>query len=127
MLPPLPGNCLLGHAPANRGKTQHETLVAEIPVPTEPLPSRNAGYGQSESNLLVRVDMTYLRQDFSAMQKVTDWSADSWSPKQRFDFLVRRRVLTPGEAADLRTRLVEVSSYRATAARALRELTGCEF
>jgi hypothetical protein len=119
-------NCLLCHAPAERGKTQDETLVAEIPVPTMPLPDSSEGYGQSESNLLVRIDVTYLRQDFSAMQKVTDWSAESWSPSQRFDFLVRKRVLTPSEAADLRAGLVGVSPYRRIAARALRELTGRE-
>src|SRR5206468_9123301 len=71
-------NCLLCHAPAERAKTQEETLIAEVPVPTMPLPDTSRGYGQSESNLLVRIDVTYLRQDFSAMQTVTDWSADSW-------------------------------------------------
>jgi hypothetical protein len=117
-------NCLLCHAPAERGKTQDETLVAEVPVPTLPLPDTSTGYGQSESNLLVRIDVTYLRQDFSAMQEVTDWTAESWSPRQRFDFLVRRRVLTAAEAADLRSRLAEVSPYRRAAERALRELMG---
>src|SRR5262249_32762715 len=120
-------NCLLCHAPAERGTTPDETLIAEVPVPTVPLPDSSAGYGRSESNLLVRVDVTYLRQDFSAMQRVTDWSAESWSPRQRFDFLVRRRVLTPAEAADLRTRLGGVSPYQRAAAQALFVLTGCDF
>jgi hypothetical protein len=120
-------NCLLCHAPAERGKTPAETLVGEVPVPTMPVPDTSAGYGRSESNLLVRIDVTYLRHDFSAMQVVTDWSAESWSPTQRFDFLVRRRVLTPAEAAELRTRLAAVSPYRRAAARALRELTGRDF
>jgi hypothetical protein len=117
-------NCLLCHAPAERGQTPREALVAEVPVPTLPPPDPCEGYGQSESNLLVRIDVTYLRPDFSARQQVTDWSAESWSGRQRFDFLVRRRVLTPAEAADLRARLVGVSPYRRAAARALRELTG---
>jgi hypothetical protein len=121
-----PHNCLLCHAPARRDPTQNAPLVAEVPVPTEPLPDP-AAYGQSESNLLVRIDVTYLRQDFSAKQKVTDLTAASWSPSQRFDFLVRRRVLTPAETADLRARLVGVSPYRRAAARALRELTGRDF
>src|SRR4029453_1842278 len=94
---------------------------------TQRLPDSSTGYGQSESNLLVRVDVTYLRQDFSAMQNVTDWSAESWSSNQRFDFLVRKRVLTPVEAGDLRTRIVGMSPYRRAAARALRELTGRDF
>jgi hypothetical protein len=75
--------------------------------------------------LLVRVDVTYLRQDFSALQEVTDWSSESWPSKQRFDFLLRRRVLTAAEAADLRKRLAAGESpYRRAAARALRELEG---
>jgi hypothetical protein len=56
-----------------------------------------------------------------------DFTAADWSSSQRFDFLVRRRVLTPAEAADLRARLVGVSPYRRAAARALRELTGRDF
>jgi hypothetical protein len=115
-------NCLLCHAPAERGKTPDETLVAEVPIPTERLPDTSGGYGRSESTLLVRVDVTYLRQDFSAMQQVGDWSAKSWPDRQRFDFLVRRRVLSPAEAADLRARLAGASPYRRATARALREL-----
>jgi hypothetical protein len=118
-------NCLLCHAPATLGGTPEETLAAEVPVPTEPLP--RGVYDLPESNLLVRIDVTYLRQDFSAMQAVTDWTAATWTNKQRFDFFVRRRVLTPEEAADLRARLAAVSSYRDIAARALRELTGHDF
>jgi hypothetical protein len=119
-------NCLLCHAPAERGKTPTETLVAEVPVPTLPLPDNSAGYGQSEfdSTLLVRIDVSYLRTDFSAVRPVTDWTTAAWSATQRFDFLVRRRVLTPAETADLRARLVGVSPYRRAAAQALRELTG---
>jgi hypothetical protein len=119
-------NCLLCHAPARQDRTQDATLVAEVPVPYEPLPDR-AGYGRSESNLLVRIDVTYLRQDFSARQRVTDSTTADWSSSQRFDFLVRRRVLTRAEAADLRARLVGESPYRRAAARALRELTGRDF
>jgi hypothetical protein len=32
------------------------------------------------------------------MQMVTDWSAKSWSERQRFDFLLRLRVLDPADA-----------------------------
>jgi hypothetical protein len=117
-------NCLLCHAPAERGRTPAEALVAEAPVPTEALPDTTNGYGRSESNLLVRVDVTYLRPDFSARQQVTDWTARSWPAVQRFDFFLRRRVLSPAEAADLRERLKGPSPYRLAAARALRELTG---
>jgi hypothetical protein len=120
-------NCLLCHAPAERRKTPEGALVAEVPVPTMPLPDTSSGYGQSESNLLVRIDVTYLRQDFSAMQEVTDWSAESWPARQRFDFFVRKRVLSPAEAAELLGRLAGVSPYQRAAARALRSLTGRDF
>jgi hypothetical protein len=143
-------NCLLCHAPAARAQTGPETLVAEVPVPTLPLPDTSRGYlesdGESVSNLLVRIDVTYLRPDFSALQQGTDWTADAWSTQagadantmpgqrdqkrngnQRFDFLVRRRVLTPAETADLRARLTGVSPYRRAAAQALRELIGRDF
>ena len=120
-------NCLLCHAPAKRGETQSETLVADIPVPTVPLPKVARGYGNSGSNLLVRIDVTYLRQDFSARQEVKDWTTEAWKSMQRFDFLVRKRVLTPAETADLQMRLAGVSPYRRAAARALRELTGRDF
>jgi hypothetical protein len=120
-------NCLLCHAPAKRDRTPEETLTAEVPVPTMPLPDTSRGYGQTESNLLVRIDVTYLREDFSAMQNVTDWSAESWTPRQRFDFFVRKRVLTQAEAAELKGRFSGVSPYQRAAAQALRLLTGRNF
>ena len=69
------------------------------------MPDTRSGYGHSDSNLLVRIDVTYLRHDFSAVQAVSDWTAATWGAGQRFDFLVRRRVLTPDEATHLRARL----------------------
>jgi hypothetical protein len=128
-------NCMLCHAPAEQERTPDGTLVAEVPVPTQPLPDTSQGYGQSGSTLLVRIDVTYLRQDFSAMQRVTDWTvepghetkAPPWPEMQRFDYLLRRRVLTPDDATDLRARLAGESPYRRAAARALRDLTGRDF
>jgi hypothetical protein len=122
-------NCLLCHAPAERDKVPEETLVAEVPVPSEGLPEPREGYGNSPSNLLVRVDVTYLRQDFSAMLAVKERSA--WPAVQRFDFVVRKRVLTPAEAGELRARLERrgpgaPSPYQRAAARALRGLAARE-
>jgi hypothetical protein len=118
-------SCLLCHAPAK--VCDGLLLVAEVPVPSQPLPDTSEGYGLSSSNLLVRVDVTYLRQDFSVMQTVK--GAKPWPERQRFDFLVRRRVLKKAEAADLRKRLEAekrdgLSPYQHAAYRALRELTG---
>jgi hypothetical protein len=77
------------------------------------------------ANLLVRIDVTYLRQDFSAMGAVP--GASPWPAQQRFDYVVRKRVLTLAEANDLRKRLGGESPYRRAAAQALRELTGRDF
>jgi hypothetical protein len=123
-------NCLLCHAPAEEGKTPRETLTAHVPLPSEPLPPLDRGYGRPSpespsphSGLLVRIDVTYLRQDFSDVQSVRESSA--WQGEQRFDFLVRKRVLTADEARDLRERLREAPNpYRRIAAEALRELRG---
>jgi hypothetical protein len=120
-------NCMLCHAPAEKDKSPEDTLVAEMPVPGETLPDTSNGYGRSESNLLVRIDVTYLRQDFSAILPVEmDYI---WPAGQRFDFLVRKRVLSPAEADELRGRLAkqtaaEGSPYRQAAEQALRELAG---
>lgn len=90
------------------------------------MPAPRFGYGHTDSNLLVRIDVTYLRQDFSAVQNVTDWSANARNRQQRFDFLRRRRVLSPPETADLRERLAGESPYQRAAANALAALTGRE-
>lgn len=122
-------NCMLCHAPAERGKVPAEALLAEIPLPTGQPNGVTGAYGAPppQSNLLVRIDVTYLRQDFSVMQDVDDRSA--FGPSQRFDFVVRRRVLTEAEAKELRKRLEErgpgvLSPYQKAAVTALREMTG---
>jgi hypothetical protein len=115
-------NCLLCHAPAVEGKTPKEALTAEIPLPSERLRDGIEYYERPQASarrdLLVRIDVTYLRPDFSAVQPVYDSSA--WRKMQRFDFVVRKRVLTPDEARDLRERLKGPSPYHAAAAEALR-------
>ncbi|MBY0232201.1 MAG: hypothetical protein K2W96_23225 [Gemmataceae bacterium] len=126
-------NCLLCH-PATASPTNWDNaLVGERPTPSRRLPERSlstGGYGESDykdSNLLVRIDTTYLRQDFSLMQPVKD--AAPWPEMQRFDFVVRTRKLTETEAIGLRQRLEEAgpSPYRAAARKALRKLTGRDF
>jgi hypothetical protein len=121
-------NCLLCHAPGNTGTVAPETLSVAVPTPDQPLNPPSGGYQQSGSpDLLVRIDVTYLRQDFSMMQAVTD--AAPWPEMQRFDFLVRTRELTEEEAADLRSKLDKhekgwITPYQRAAVTALRELTG---
>lgn len=77
--------------------------------------------------MLVRIDVTYLRPDFSVLQAVGD--ASPWPEMQRFDFLVRTRELTEQEAATYRQKLTtgdsgRLSPYHRAALAALRELTG---
>jgi hypothetical protein len=120
-------SCLLCHAPGNTGKVSADTLTAEVPVPGQPLTPPSGGYNTSRQDILVRLDVTYLRQDFSALQPVAD--ANPWPEMQRFDFLVRSRELTDDEAKVYRAKLTtrepgEFSPYQRAALAALRELTG---
>jgi len=120
-------NCLLCHAPGNTGKVSAEAVTAEVPVPGQPMTPPSGGYNTSQPDILVRVDVTYLRQDFSALQPVAD--ANPWPEMQRFDFLVRRRTLTDEEATAYREKLTprepgQFSPYRRAALVALRDLTG---
>jgi mono/diheme cytochrome c family protein len=119
-------NCLLCHAPGNTAGVSPETLTAVVPVPSDPLPSSSDGYQANSPDLSVRIDVTYLRPDFSVMQAVAD--ANPWPEMQRFDFLVRTRVLTEDEAA-VRAKVVasepgRPSPYHRAVLAALRDVTG---
>jgi hypothetical protein len=120
-------NCLLCHSPVDSSGVTAGTLTSEVPTPNEPLPAPNEGYRNSQPELLVRLDVTYLRQDFSALQPVAD--AQPWPEMQRFDFLVRKRVLSAEEARGWEEQLNkraegELSPYHRASLVALRELTG---
>ena len=122
-------NCMLCHAPGNADGASTEALKAPIPLPTEPLGTPVNGYQSSTPELLARIDVTYLRQDFSLMQPVED--AGPWPEMQRFDFLVRTRVVSEDEAAQYREQLDKrepgvPSPYQRAALVALRDLTGKE-
>jgi hypothetical protein len=52
-------------------------------------------YYAEQSGLFVRADVTFLRQDFSVVQPVTN--PLKWPGQQRFDYLVRTRTATPAE------------------------------
>jgi len=119
-------NCVMCHAPGT-GNLSSEVLTAQVPIPGEPLPTPSQGYGNSQPDILVRLDITYLRQDFSAFQPVAD--AHPWPEMQRFDFLVRERALTKEEAWVYEEKLVSrktgvLSPYQRSVLAALRELTG---
>jgi hypothetical protein len=116
-------NCLMCHAPAVPNEVSPQVTTAEVPRPDQPLPSPSDGYSNSIPDVLVRLDVTYLRQDFSVMQAVAD--ANPWPEMQRFDFLVRTRVLSDQEATAFPARKAgTLSPYQRVALAALRELTG---
>jgi hypothetical protein len=116
-------NCLMCHSPAVPGEVPGQVTTAEVPRPDQPLPSPSDGYNNSIPEVLVRLDVTYLRQDFSLMQPVAD--ANPWPEMQRFDFLVRNRVLTEEEAKTFAAlKAGALSPYQRFTLAALRELTG---
>jgi hypothetical protein len=92
-------NCQLCHAPADGRNTN--TVLGLVPNAAQPLPpfaSRVYYSSSRNADLIVRADTTYLRQDFSVLLPVED--SGTWPEMQRFDFLVRRRVLTEKEAKE---------------------------
>jgi hypothetical protein len=129
-------NCLLCHAPGsstphqpggtgNPRSPQPGHILAAVPIPGEPFGSFSTGYQNSSPDIVVRADITYLRQDFSMLMPVAD--AHPWPQMQRFDFLVRTRTLTAEEAKTFRAKLNSKdapSPYHQLAHAALRQLTG---
>src|SRR5262249_4114480 len=61
-------NCVLCHAPGNTGNLSADVGTAPVPTPGESLSPPSNGYGSASHNVLVRIDVTYLRQDFSVLQ-----------------------------------------------------------
>jgi hypothetical protein len=121
-------NCLLCHAPARTGSA--EEVPALVPTPGAPFPSSAREY-YGERNFAtspaVRADTTYLRQDFSILMPVAD--AAPWPEMQRFDFVVRTRVVEGQALAQLqqtaRARAKgETTMHQEASAHALRALTG---
>jgi hypothetical protein len=122
-------NCLLCHAPGNTDNTPEGVLKVAVPLPGEPLPEPGAyqSVPPPSPDVVVRLDMTYLRQDFSLMMPVGD--AHPWPEMQRFDFLVRTRVLSDNEvAAHVKEKQArapgQVSENHKAVAAALNRLTG---
>jgi hypothetical protein len=126
-------NCTLCHAPAESGspkvvrrrgaRTQEDDSTAEVPIPGETIQKY---YGETIPDLLVRFDVTYLRQDFSVSLPVE--KADPWPRMQRFDFVVRTREVNEQEARAWRELLPteDASPYHRAAHAAITELSGRE-
>jgi hypothetical protein len=120
-------NCMMCHTAGSPETGTGDAITAEVPVQGQPLPLPSEGYRQSSPDMMIRIDVTYLRQDFSAMLHVPD--AHPWPESQRFDFLVRERRLTDEEAISYRDQLTPkeagvLSPYHRAVLTALREITG---
>jgi hypothetical protein len=121
-------NCLLCHPPTQTGNT-HE-VPGVIPIPGNPFstsPREAYGRAQSSGEPMVRADTTYLRQDFSVMMPVEN--AAPWPDMQRFDFLVRTRVVEGKELAALQQKVQgrpadHLSDNQKAAHRVLTDLSG---
>ena len=120
-------NCLMCHAPGQDVQNDSNILTAQVPVPGQASPN-SGGYGsQCGPALLVRVDVTYLRQDFSMMLPAD--SASLLPEMQRFDFFVRTRTLEEGEVQAYKDKFDKLEpealppNHQAALA-ALRKLTG---
>jgi hypothetical protein len=121
-------NCLLCHAPVDKGEASE--VPAIMPYPNCPFPVTTREYYGDRivlSEAAVRADTTYLRQDFSMMLAVAN--AAPWPDKQRFDFLVRTRVVEGNDLANLQAEVAArpanyLSENQKAALAALRELTG---
>jgi hypothetical protein len=116
-------NCVLCHAPSHDAADPGRSPV---PKPGEELPV--IYYDKSIKGDAVRPDITYLRQDFSAMQWVE--KPDKWPNLQRFDYIVRTRQLSAAEVKrhinDKATTDLTQYAQRSSVLFALRELTGQE-
>ncbi len=113
-------NCLLCHADSHSTRDKGR---APVPEWDRPLPPQ---YYQSQPRgLVVRADVTYLRQDFSVMLDVLE-KPEHWPSEQRFDFLVQERELSYGEFLEARERHSDkfATEYRDAILFGLRTLTG---
>jgi hypothetical protein len=124
-------NCLLCHAPGTTIDNVMGLGMTTATIPSDPPRSSSDPYESQPSfpDNLVRIDVTYLRQDFSLMQRVAN--ARPWPEMQRFDYFVRKRQLTKQEAEAYSNKLGkpqpgQLSPYQQAAVLALRGLTGKE-
>jgi hypothetical protein len=87
-------NCLMCHAPSFADR---DTVPGRVPVAGKKLELVYYSGPRRSEDIFVRADITYIRQDFSACQKVENPGA--WPEVQRFDYLVRTREATAEEIA----------------------------
>ena len=114
---------MMCHAAGRDVQSNNDVLTASMPAAG--LPGSGGGYYGSLADLLVRADVTYLRQDFSMMLAVND--SRPLPETQRFDFVVRTRTLEDDELQPYKDKFdkpKELPPHRQAALAALRQLTG---
>jgi hypothetical protein len=94
-------NCLLCHATS---ANKEDGLVRGlVPTPGLPLPSSTSGGGNNYYEAVrgdfIRADTTYVHQDFSVV--LLDKDVAPWPREQRYDFVTRRRTVSPEVAKGL--------------------------
>ena len=112
-------NCTLCHP---RSLAATDLVRGEVPDPNSRV--SQGGYQQERATLFVHADETYLRQDFSVIQPVSN--PGNWPAFQRFDYVIRTQPLTFEQ--EIFGKPVEALSSRQRRAVlfALRELTGAD-
>lgn len=113
-------NCFMCHAAS---LARSDLVRGRVPIPGQPLPApvTTPQYYEGNQGIFVRADITYLFQDFSVHQPTTN--VKEWPAHQRYDYLVRRRPLTPAEVAAWRSKSPGKDSKRKEALLfAIREL-----
>ena len=110
-------NCALCHADS---QDTQDFGRGRIPTWEKRLPQQ---YYREESGAMVRADVTYLRQDFSVVQKVEN--AAPWPTNQRFDYVVRNKQLSKEEfLAEKEKYSDHENEYHSAIDMVLRMLTG---
>jgi hypothetical protein len=110
-------NCQMCHATSWDG---NDPARVAVPSPLEPLPPSFSTKYYEQGDLLVRADVTYLRQDFSMVLPATD--PGRWPAEQRYDFFVRVRKAIPSEKMH-----VGQDWHHSAVLRALRAITGRDY
>jgi len=112
-------NCTFCHP---RSLAATDLVRGQVPDPNQQVSS--GSYQQARPISFVRADETYLRQDFSVTQPVTN--PGPWPAFQRFDYVVRNRSLTLDEEIFGRPTDAATERQRQALLFALRELTRTE-
>jgi hypothetical protein len=110
------GGSIGGH---NYGASSGSTATARVSRTTQP------SVTFIPTQLLIRGDVTYMRQDFSVLQYADVIGA----PRERYDYVVRVRPLRVKELETRRAAIAKQTTYpqREAVRFALRELTGQDF